>query len=232
VALSSEPRFYFSLRSPYSWLALHDLAVGYPDVAAAVTWRPFWEPDATSSAALAERGGDFPYATMSHAKHLYILQDVKRLAADRGLVPTWPVDRDPVWEVPHLAYLVAERSGAGRAFVHAATEARWQHGRDICDPQVIAAVAASVGVDPAEAAAAGIDARLRADGVERLLDVCADGVFGVPYFRHGRARYWGIDRLPAFAAHLRGRPTDPDRAPGSMMDATVGADAGHSGGCG
>ena len=229
MALSSEPRFYFSLRSPYSWLALHDLSTHYPAVASALTWRPFWEPDAVSAAALAARGGDFPYAAMSRAKHLYILQDVKRLAAERGLVPAWPVDREPVWEVPHLAYLVAERAGAGHAFVRAATDARWVRGRDICDPRVIAEVAADVGVDPQAAASAADDAELRAEGVDRLMDVCTDGVFGVPYFRQGRARFWGVDRLPAFAAQL-GAGVAPAGLP--PVSEPVGADAGHAGGCG
>nr|WP_198943553.1 DsbA family protein [Actinokineospora bangkokensis] len=229
--MSSEPRFYFSLRSPYSWLALHDLVTRFPDIALTARWRPFWEPDARSAAALRDRGGDFPYAPMSRAKHLYVLQDVKRLAAERGLVPAWPVDRDPVWEVPHLAYLVAERAGASREFVAAVTAARWERGLDICDPAVVGAAAAEVGVDPTAAAGAGEDPDLRAEGVERLLDVCSDGVFGVPYFRRGRARFWGVDRLPAFAAHVRARSPQPGPDPGQPLAGGL-VDGGHAGGCG
>src|SRR4030095_2728769 len=40
-----QPVFYFSLRSPYSWLAYRDLLDRYPDVAERVRWEPFWEPD-------------------------------------------------------------------------------------------------------------------------------------------------------------------------------------------
>ncbi|MFD3697137.1 hypothetical protein ACFWUZ_13460 [Streptomyces sp. NPDC058646] len=34
------PRFYFSLRSPYSWLAYRDLHERHPDVADVLEWRP------------------------------------------------------------------------------------------------------------------------------------------------------------------------------------------------
>lgn len=233
MAWSSEqpPRFYFSLRSPYSWLALHDLGTVYPDVAAAVQWRPFWEPDPVLAAELAGHGAEFPYSAMSRAKHLYILQDVKRLATARGLRPAWPIDREPVWEVPHLAYLLADQCGRGREFVVSATKARWEAGRDICDPAVVAELAAGVGVDPALAQGAASEPELRAEGLARLLDVCTDGVFGVPYFVSGRARFWGIDRLAAFAEHVWARLPDP-ASPEPSLITKADADDGHAGGCG
>ena len=176
------PRFYFSLRSPYSWLAHHDLLGLYPDVADAVEWAPFWEPDPRNERALAERGGQFPYAAMSRAKHFYILQDVARLAAARGLALKWPVDREPVWEIPHLGYLVALGSGLGREYVAAAYRARWEQGRDICSRETVGEIAAELGLNPAEVAGASDDPELRARGVELLMDVCEDGAFGVPFF--------------------------------------------------
>jgi 2-hydroxychromene-2-carboxylate isomerase len=230
------PRFYFSLRSPYSWLAYRELLERHPDIAAAVEWRPFFEPDATSERMLAEAGGTFPYTPMSRAKHLYILQDVGRITKARGLSLTWPVDRAPVWEVPHLAYLVALREGRGPEYVAAAYRARWEQGRDICDRAVIAAIATELGLDPAELSGAADDPELRREGVRLLLDIDADGVFGVPFFVHGHSRFWGLDRLPDFAAHLRERLIPARNMP---EPAGVGAglgtrttDDGHAGGCG
>ncbi|MFB6613112.1 2-hydroxychromene-2-carboxylate isomerase [Streptomyces sp. NPDC085524] len=230
------PRFYFSLRSPYSWLAYRELLERYPDVAGAVEWRPFFEPDERSAQLLAEAGGSFPYTPMSRAKHMYVLQDVGRIAKERGIALTWPVDRDPVWEVPHLAYLVALREGAGSAFIAAAYRARWERGQDICDPAVIARIAVELGLDPGALAGASEDPGLRAEGVRLLLDIEEDGVFGVPFFVHRFSRFWGLDRLAEFAAHIRAKLV-PARELPAPVPAAVGlgarsTDDGHAGGCG
>ncbi|MBB5954055.1 2-hydroxychromene-2-carboxylate isomerase [Saccharothrix tamanrassetensis] len=229
--MSRHPRFYFSLRSPYSWLAFHDLLRDAPEVADAIEWAPFWEPDERNDQALRERGEQFPYVAMSRAKHLYILQDVARLAAARGLSVKWPVDREPVWEIPHLGYLVALREGLGREYIAEVCSARWQHGRDICDRATIADIATRLGLDPDEVSNACDDDGLRARGVELLMDVCRDGVFGVPFFVHRFTRFWGVDRLADFVAHVRSKLA-PAGAPPAGDAPGPSADPGHAGGCG
>lgn len=236
------PRFYFSLRSPYSWLAYRDLLATHPALAETLEWRPFWEPDERSREMLVAAGADFPYVDMSRAKSLYVLEDVRRLARRRGLPIVWPVDRQPVWEVAHLAYLVAARHGQGSAFVARVYRARWEEGRDISDRYTIATIAGDLGLDPDETANALDDPEVRMEGLKALLDVCADGVFGVPFFVHRRERFWGVDRLPDFVSAASGdpRPTDRARNPDGVPDpATAGpggpglaADQGHAGGCG
>ncbi|MFG2922583.1 2-hydroxychromene-2-carboxylate isomerase [Streptomyces sp. NPDC048305] len=231
--MPKRPAFYFSLRSPYSWFAYRELLDEHPDVAAAVTWRPFFEPDGRSEEALRKAGGSFPYVAMSRAKHLYILRDVGRLARERGLSMTWPVDRDPVWEVPHLAYLVALREGRGPEFVAAAYRTRWEEGGDICDRSVIARIAGELDLDPVALAGAADDPELREEGVRLLLDVCRDGVFGVPFFVNGASRYWGVDRLGRFVAELRAAGGPGSSGPGDApLPVGAGSDPGHAGGCG
>lgn len=232
--MGKRPKFYFSLRSPYSWLAYRDLLARYPDVAEAVEWAPFWEPDEDNARALEQRGEQFPYAVMSRAKHFYILQDVARLAAARGLPLEWPVDRDPVWEVPHLGYLVAARDGRGGEYIAEVYRARWEQGRDVCDRSVVASIGESLGLDGSEVAGACEDPDWRARGVELLVDVCRDGVFGVPFFVHRFTRFWGVDRLPDFAAHVRSKLTPAGALPAASSAVGVGrsSDEGHAGGCG
>ncbi|WP_431775000.1 2-hydroxychromene-2-carboxylate isomerase [Streptomyces cucumeris] len=235
---SAPPRFYFSLRSPYSWLAYRDLLDGYPGLADRLEWRPFFEPDERSAKALAEAGGSFSYVAMSRAKHLYILQDVRRLTRERGLRMTWPVDRDPVWEVPHLAYLAAVDEGRGREFVDRVHRARWQEGRDICDRAVIGELARELDLDAARLASAADDPGLRARGVEALLAVDRDGVFGVPFFVDRYDRFWGTDRLAAFADAVAARadpagPRAAERTAAPLAEhVPPGGDGGHAGGCG
>lgn len=224
------PRFYFSFRSPYSWLAYRDLTARYPEVGERLSWVPFWEPDKRLRTALRAAGGQFPYVDMSRAKALYILQDVRRLARARGMVLAWPVDRQPHWEVAHLAYLVAARRECGPAFIERVYAARWEQGRDISDPATIAEIATDLGEDPGPYAGAATDTRLRAEAVRILLAIDADGVFGVPFFVRGHDRYWGVERLDEFVAALGegGVPAGP--TPDPML--VAGADQGHAGGCG
>jgi 2-hydroxychromene-2-carboxylate isomerase len=228
-------RWYASLRSPYSWLALHDATTRYRDFWEACELRLFFEPDRSSSAALTEAGGSFPYVPMSRAKHFYILRDVARLAAARGLRPVWPVDRDPVWEVPTLAVLGAAEQGdaAARELTVRLSRARFEQGADICDPDIVAAVLTGCGLDPALARRTD-DEQLRAAGLRELLGVHQDGVFGVPFFVVGREPFWGLDRLDAAAWAASALPVDRGVPPpsGPLLPVPAGADLGPAGGCG
>lgn len=221
------PRFHFSLRSPYSWLAYDELSRRHPELLDRLEWVPYWEPDARGAAELAAAGGEFLYSAMSKAKNLYILRDVKRLAAERGLVPTWPVDRDPHWEVPHLAYLAAADAGRGHGFIQAVHRARWGLGRDICDPEVIAGVLRALGLSPVDIE----DDGLRARGVAALLDGCRAGVFGVPFMVNRRQRFWGLDRLSAFVDSL-GVERVPEPVAERTPEVDLAGEGGHAGGCG
>jgi 2-hydroxychromene-2-carboxylate isomerase len=226
------PRIYFNLRSPYSWLALHDLTTRHTDVADAVEWRPFWEPAPDSDEVLRKAGGQFLYTPMSREKHLYILSDVRRLATARGLGISWPIDRAPRWEISHLAYLVAERVGLGQEFAVAVSRARWERGLDISDPDVIGGIGTTLGLDPVALAAAGRDPDLVAAGTAALMNLYRDGVFGVPFFVHGRDKFWGIDRLDDFVRGVRAAEIPPPKPPVAATVLAAASDDGHAGGCG
>jgi 2-hydroxychromene-2-carboxylate isomerase len=236
------PRIYFSFRSPYSWLAWHDLTTYHPGVAAALEWRPFWEPDERSEKLLTDAGGRFVYTPMSREKHLYMLGDVRRLCQRRGLAMAWPVDRAPRWELSHLAYFHAVDHGLGAEFIERVYRARWQEGRDISDPGTVADLAAEIGMAREPVADVADDESARRRGVATLLDIDRDSVFGVPFFINRTQKYWGIDRLDDFlhslaetsvmagetdGGHARAKPVLPVPA----VDAHS-SDQGHAGGCG
>ncbi|MEU9031017.1 DsbA family protein [Streptomyces sp. NPDC048383] len=197
------PRWYFSFRSPYSWMAYRDLVGRHADVAAAIEWLPFWEPDEPALDELERSNIKLPYVPMSKEKHLYILQDVRRLARARGLDMVWPVDPAPRWEVSHLAYLAAERLGAGREFIAETYRARWELGEDISDPDTIRKIGEGLGLDPEALARAHDDPEIRELGLNALNSLHRDGVFGVPFFISGFDKYWGVDRLAGFAESVR-----------------------------
>ncbi|MFJ9691452.1 DsbA family protein [Kitasatospora sp. NPDC101183] len=186
-------------------MAYQDLTTRYPDVAEAIDWLPFWEPDDDHHDHLEAAGVQLPYVPMSREKYLYVLQDVRRLARERELRMVWPVDRAPNWEVSHLAYLVARDRGLGRQFIDETYRARWEEGLDISSPEVIARIGAAIGLDPEVLGGAWQDPQVRAQGLEALNAPYRDGVFGVPYFIDGYQRFWGIDRLPGFVSTVRHR---------------------------
>ncbi|MFI1869644.1 2-hydroxychromene-2-carboxylate isomerase [Streptomyces jumonjinensis] len=230
------PRWYFSLRSPYAWFAFRDLLEHHREVADAIDWLPCWEPDPPTAGLLA--GIELPWVPMSRAKSFYVLKDTRRLARERGLSMSWPVDREPHWDVPHLGFLAAEEAGRGREFVSLAYQERWEKGRDICDRAVIASIAGRLGLDPGGVADACDDPWFQRAGAERLTRSYHDGVFGVPFFIRGREPFFGVDRLPAYArAHRGGGPLP---APGAAARSggplagllPAGLDSGPGGGCG
>lgn len=197
------PYFFFALRSPYSWIAFRLLQERHPALEERLHYVPFWEPDEQTSNLLHELGGDSPYAPMSKAKHLYILQDIKRLTTKLGYQMAWPVDREPWWDLPHLAYLAAQRLGKGKAFIGAAYRARWQENRDICHPDVIQSLATEIGVEPTVLVAAPESAEIRAQGAQALFLAYRKGVFGVPFFAYGYEKFWGVDRLEDFVESMK-----------------------------
>jgi 2-hydroxychromene-2-carboxylate isomerase len=224
-----EPRLYFSFRSPYSWMALHRLRREMPDLEQRVILVPYWDPDEITLAALRAGGADTHYVAMSKAKHLYILQDTRRIAARLGLPMAWPIDVSPWWEVPHLAWLAARRQGdAGRLYT-ALCQARWERGENICEPDVLRRTADDCGLDGAALARATEDEQVRAEGVRCLAMAYDDDVFGIPYGRVGPHRFWGLDRVDDFRAALMGRTsTEPPVA----MAAGHPHDTDTAGGCG
>lgn len=201
------PKYYFCFRSPYSWIATRLIEEYLPEAERALLdYRIFWQPDAVTSQRLAERNGEFPYNHMNRERHLYILQDVKRITSALGWKHHWPVDEDPWWELPTLAYFKAESLGKGREFRNAVFKARWEDGLNIHELPVLEALAGECGLDPRDIALAAQDPVIKDRALEAALEIYEDGVFGIPFFMYKRNKFWGVDRIPEFLALLRGQP--------------------------
>jgi 2-hydroxychromene-2-carboxylate isomerase len=184
-------------------MAGHRLAEALAGLPVTVEYRPNWEPGPDLREALRARGVVGYYSSWHPFKRRYMFQDVRRLAASYGLHLRWPIDHDPDWSLPHLAYLHARERGRGDEFFRAVFAARFERAANVFDPDVLRALAVECGLDPAEQAAALADGRHR-DTVLALFEQAAeDQVFGWPFFVVGRHRFWGHDRLEALAATIR-----------------------------
>ncbi|MFE1928874.1 2-hydroxychromene-2-carboxylate isomerase [Streptomyces sp. NPDC059474] len=243
--MKRRPRLYFNLRSPFSWMGLKRLEERFPQAPEVIEYYPYWDPDEKTRAALEERDSGFHYTQMSKAKHLYILQDTKRLSTRYGYTMSWPVDIDPWWELPHLAWLKARHLGRERDFYAAVSAARWERGENICDTEVLHRVAGAAGFDGDEMVAAAHDPALRAEGVDALAAAYDDDVFGIPYFKVGRHRFWGLDRVDGFLDELipalRKAGVDvaepvpeaiDDQMPAALLERVGAYDSDSAGGCG
>lgn len=200
--------FFFAFRSPYAWLAYRLLTDSLsPKDLARIEFVPFWEPQPETLAALQEENGECLYRPMSKQRHLYILQDVKRLATGLSLPFKWPVDGPNVnWEWPHLAYLAADSRESRDRILDVVYQARWELGLNVFDRNSLGEILSREGFGDV-AAALDDPAALRAQAVQALLRSYRNRVFGLPYFTVGRDGYWGVDRLP-FALAQAGLPLE------------------------
>jgi 2-hydroxychromene-2-carboxylate isomerase len=243
------PRYYFCFRSPFSWIASKVFNARLTEMEQNdLEYRPFWEPDEKTMAAVKAQGGEFLYTTMSREKHLYILQDIKRLTKSLGYEHVWPIDENPWWELPNLAWFAAERAGKGREFRDAVFKSRWEDGENVHTIDVVRKLADKVGLDPNKIANAPEDPEIRAAAVEAIMRCHKDGVFGVPFFIKGFEKFWGVDRLEPFLAAWRQSPfefldaedakwKDEDHQiweniPRALVRNVGGSDKDSAGGCG
>lgn len=197
-------KFYFSFRSPYSWMAAHRLAergLGSDSL----RFIPWWEPRAEELTALQARGGDVLYTPMSKAKLLYALQDVRRQTAKLGLSLRWPVDKNSDWSIPHHLYLALEGSPLSAPFFAAVHRRRWLEGGDVWSWASMGDILRSLGEAKDPQALASTPA-VREKALAALAEAHMDGLFGVPFFVSGFHRFWGVDRLDDFLA-LQGYET-------------------------
>jgi 2-hydroxychromene-2-carboxylate isomerase len=176
--------FWFSFRSPYSYLAAVELLRrreagrrGPLEV------RPVLP--------MVMRGLPVP-----SVKRLYIVRDVKRCADARGI----PFGRihDPVGD-PALRLLTVFPADADvdtqLRYCAIAGQSVWAEGLDAGRDEVLRSIYERCGLDWAAAAAKlarGIDTKYAEDNRDALF---AAGLWGVPSFRAGAFTTWGQDRL-------------------------------------
>jgi 2-hydroxychromene-2-carboxylate isomerase len=181
--------FFFSFRSPYSYLA------------------------APRVFALADRGievcfrGVIPMAmrgqSVPRAKQLHTMRDAKREATRLGMPfgPVW----DPIGDGALRCLLVSEHAvdeGRERAFVLGASRAIWAQGAYVSrdEPLREVCVAAGLDWDACRAAIANPNMRARVDANTKAL--AALGHWGVPVLVHEGELYWGQDRIEDLEAAL------------------------------
>jgi len=175
--------FYFSFRSPYSYLAgprafaladRYDVEVAFHGVIP-----------------MAMRGQAVPVS-----KRLHTLRDVKR-EADRLGLPFGRV-HDPIGDGAMRCLLISEHAkdhGRVREFVLHASRGIWGEAIDVAADRGLRVVCERAGLAWDACAAALEDPALRARVEANTQAVAALGHWGVPLFVLDGEVYWGQDRL-------------------------------------
>ena len=169
--MTDKLQFYFSLRSPYSWLALYRINLIQEELPVDIQMIPVFPAKDKEDVMLSDQN-----------KVKYIVKDINRVSSAYGLSIKWPKPFDTDWLAVHIAYIYALEQGKGLPFCLALYNARFLEGKDIGDEQILRDVATVSGLE----ADALIDAQSKQEYKRTLLQGLAgakeDGVFGVPYF--------------------------------------------------
>lgn len=186
--------FFFSFRSPYSYLAAprafalsdaHDVEIAFRGVIP-----------------MAMRGQSVP-----QAKRLHTLRDAKREAQRLGL----PFGRihDPLGDGATRCLLVAEHAvdaGRVREFVLGASRAIWAQAVDVATDAGLRGVCERAGLEWAACQAALADPALRARVDADTEALAALGHWGVPVLVLDGELYWGQDRIEDLERALAAQP--------------------------
>lgn len=191
--------YFLTPMSPWVYLAGDRLEAIAARQGVSVRYVPLDAP------ALFPRTGGQVLAERHESRKAYRLQELarwsKRLGMKLDLQPFFfPVNPAPA----SYAIISAQAAGGGDlgALVRAFPRAVWAEGRNIADDEVVKAILAENGFDPAVADRGMFTA---ADTyVRNLEEAVSRGVFGVPFYIVGEEKFWGQDRLELLEEYLAG----------------------------
>ena len=133
----------------------------------------------------------------------YLWRDHQRWSKLTGLPFNRP-SRFPIKTSTALrGSLVAAELGREQDYVQAVMRAYWVDDRDIAQAEVVAEVAAGLGLDGTDLIAKAESEAMRSALVRITDEGIARGAFGAPMFFVGQEMFWGKDRLDFVEAALR-----------------------------
>jgi len=185
----SAPVCFFAFRSPYSRIGLAKLKqAGVTPVVIPFTGPP--------------DGAPFFNPTDSRPKLEYYLEDIPRMTARAELKMGFPDPFELTNDLANRAFHFADAAGKGFAFACAASEARWGEGRDLNRHEVLAEIAAGLGLDLPDSAALKASDSINTAIAAARQAVNDHGVFGVPFLIAESGKYWGQDRFDLYLETL------------------------------
>jgi 2-hydroxychromene-2-carboxylate isomerase len=191
--------FWYEFASTYSYLAAMRIEAAAAAAGVEVAWQPF-----LLGPIFKAQGWSTSPFNIYPAKGRYMVRDVGRIAASRGLTFRMPEPFPAnALGAARLAVLGA-REGWAAAFSKAVFAAEFAQSRDIASETVLANILQGLGLNApailARSAAPEVKDGLRAATAEAE----ALGIFGAPSFVTADGElFWGDDRLELALAHAK-----------------------------
>jgi len=190
--------FWYEFASTYSYLTAMRIEAAASAAGVTVEWQPFLLGPIFKSQGWATS----PF-NIYPAKGRYMVRDIGRIAASRGLKFQMPEPFPAnALKAARLAIAGIEDGWVG-SFTRAVFEAEFAVGLDISSEEVLTGLLVKLGLD----AATVIGRSNEPETKERLWAVTAEaedrGIFGAPTFVAPDGElFWGDDRLEAAMAHV------------------------------
>jgi 2-hydroxychromene-2-carboxylate isomerase len=192
-----QPHFYFDFISPFAYLAWTRLPAIESECQVHI------EPVPVLFAGLLNAHGQLGPAEIP-AKARWVYRHVARQANRHGIEINPPVHH-PFNPLIALRVVSLPLPGEQRnQLIDALFRAVWVEARHVAEPEVVMAVADSVGLDGmvlVDAANTPKNKELLRRHTEQAI---ADGIFGVPTVRAGNEVFWGFDDLQNLIEYLKG----------------------------
>ena len=190
--------FYFDLGSPTTYLAHTQLAKICADTQSELIYIPM-----LLGGVFKATGNASP--AMIPAKGRYMFQDLDRFAKRYGVQlrfnPHFPINTLILMRA--VTGMQMRQPQRFAEFVDCLFRALWVEGRNLNDPQTIAAVLTENGFDPQEIIALTNDESVKAALKENTEAAIKRGVFGAPSMFIGDQLFFGQDRLDFLEEALR-----------------------------
>ena len=196
--------FYFDYISPYAYLGWHRARRRLGARGISIRPRP------VLFAGLLNHFGHLGPAEIP-PKRAWIYRDVFRQAAADGI----PILGPPAHPFnPLLALRVSSARVAGehqQRVVETLFDQVWAHGRDVTDPEVVAAALDAAGCPGSDFVPRAADPEVKDELKRATMEALEVGVFGVPTLVVDGELFWGADRFEDIESFIDGK--DPlDRA--------------------
>ena len=189
---TAKPRleFWHELASTYSYLSAMRIDALAEAAGVTVIWNPL-----LLGPIFRAQGWDTSPFNIYPAKGRYMVRDMERLAAARGLPFRLPAPFPQNGLHAARLALIGHAEGWGPAFTRAVYEAEFARGANISDRHQLAAILKRLGLD-AEALLAGSQTPENKQRLRQQTEEAQElGIFGAPSFLVGGELFWGDDRL-------------------------------------
>jgi 2-hydroxychromene-2-carboxylate isomerase len=182
--------FWYEFASTYSYLAAMRIEAAAAAAGVAVEWKPF-----LLGPIFHAQGWDNSPFNIYPTKGRYMVRDMERLAAERGLRFALPKPFPQNSLLAARLALVGAEEGWIAPFTRAVLTAEFADGAQIADRGVLASILDGLRLDSQRLLSRTEQPEIKDRLKRQTADAQELGIFGAPSFVCGGELFWGDDRL-------------------------------------